>query len=272
MTTVAQEPTLAALAEEFNALDSLAGELAATDWMATTPCPGWDVRAHLAHVIGTESMLAGHSAPDVAVDPHASDHVRNDFGAINERWVRSLAGLPVGELLGRFRAVTEQRLDTLRSMAPEEWDAVGFTPAGPDTYGRFMRLRVFDCWMHEQDMRDATGRPGHEAGPVVGLVLDEMTASLGYVVGKQAALPGGSAVSIELTGDAGRTVLVDVADRARVVAALERVPTVTLRMPVGVFTRLAGGRVTPAAVEAAIEIGGDQALGRRLVENLAFTI
>ena len=32
-----------------------------------------------------------------------------------------------------------------------------FTPAGKDTYGRFMQIRVFDCWLHEQDIRDALG-------------------------------------------------------------------------------------------------------------------
>ena len=41
------------------------------------------------------------------------------------------------------------------------------TPAGPDTYGRFMRVRIFDCWMHEQDIRRAVGRPGHVEGPAV---------------------------------------------------------------------------------------------------------
>ena len=40
-------------------------------------------------------------------------------------------------------------------MSQEEWDAESFTPAGKSTYGRFMQIRVFDCWLHEQDIRDA---------------------------------------------------------------------------------------------------------------------
>ena len=39
-------------------------------------------------------------------------------------------------------------------MSDEEWNAVTMTPTGPDSYGRFMRIRVFDCWMHEEDIRD----------------------------------------------------------------------------------------------------------------------
>ena len=49
-------------------------------------------------------------------------------------------------------------------MSPEAWDAVGFTPAGQDTYGRFMRIRVFDQWMHELDIRDAIGLGGGDEG------------------------------------------------------------------------------------------------------------
>ena len=48
-----------------------------------------------------------------------------------------------------------------------------------------------------------------------------------------------------LTGAAERTVHVEVGDRAAVVSGLSGPPTVTLRMPAGVFTRLGGGRVTP---------------------------
>ena len=46
------------------------------------------------------------------------------------------------------------------------------TPAGPDTYGRFMRVRDFDCWMHLQDIRDALGQPAPDpAGPSSRLAL-----------------------------------------------------------------------------------------------------
>ena len=60
-------------------------------------------------------------------------------------------------------------------MDAEAWAAEGFTPAGTDTYGRFMRIRIFDTWLHEQDIRDAMDRPGHESGLPVELTLDEMS-------------------------------------------------------------------------------------------------
>jgi uncharacterized protein (TIGR03083 family) len=185
--------------------------------------------------------------------------------------VVALSTLSGPELVDRFRAVTSRRLTTLRAMSEADWNAEGSTPAGSDSYGRFMRIRVFDCWMHEQDIRDAVGRPGHLGGAEVELSLDEMTAAIGFVVGKKAGAAAGAAVTFDLTGEAARQVHVRVDRRAEVVDRLDGPATVTLRMPVPVFTRLGGGRIT-AAEAADVSISGDADLGRRIVDNLGYTI
>ena len=43
---------------------------------------------------------------------------------------------------------------------PTKWDEEGFTPEGPGPYRQFMAIRVFDCWYHDQDIREALDRPG----------------------------------------------------------------------------------------------------------------
>ena len=146
-------------------------------------------------------------------------------------------------------------------MDDEAWSEEGFTPAGQDTYGRFMRIRLFDTWLHEQDIRDVVGRPGHESGAAVELTLDEMSGAMGYVVGKLAGAPDGSSVTFDLTGDAARAIHVRVDGRAAVVDSLDGPATVTLRMPVGVWVRLAGGRVALDEVTDQIVVDGDTALG-----------
>jgi hypothetical protein len=135
-----------------------------------------------------------------------------------------------------------------------------------------MRIRVFDCWMHEQDIRDVVGRPGHEAGPAAEVSLDEITHALGFIVGKRADAPQGASVTIQLTGPANRTIHLQVDGRARVVPELTQVATTTLRLPSGLFARLAGGRLPPEQHLDDITIRGDADLGRRIVTNLAFTI
>jgi hypothetical protein len=43
-------------------------------------------------------------------------------------------------------------------------------------------------------------------------------------------------------------------------------------MPSALFMRLVGGRIAPSAVRAQVSIVGDEALGSKVLENLAFTV
>ena len=271
-TVVPKEPVVAALGEVWGRLDELLGGLDDAEWETPTCLPGWDVKAVVAHVIGTESMLLGDSAPAVEVDQEARDHVRNDIGRFNEAWVVAVADEKPADVLTRFRDRIALRRAALEATGQEQWDTVGFTPAGQDTYGRFMRIRVFDCWLHEQDIRDALGRPGGEQGRSAELALDEMASAAGYIVGKKAGAAPGSRVRFELTGPAARTINVEVAERAAVVDELSGPPTVTLTMPAGVFARLGGGRADPAVLRQQVTIDGDTELGERIVANMAYTI
>jgi uncharacterized protein (TIGR03083 family) len=271
---VPQDRTVAALGEVWASLSDLLGELSDDEWRLPSPLPGWSVQDNVSHIVGTEAMLAGEPGPDVDVDRDASSHVRNDIGAFNEQWVEALRTATPNEVLTRFRQLTGARLAALEQMPAEEWNAESFTPAGKDTYGRFMQIRVFDCWLHEQDIRDALGRPGHETGLAVEVVLDEMSTALGFVVGKKAGAAPGQSVTFALTdgGVVVRELHVEVAERAAVVASLSEAPTVTLTMPIGVMTRRCAGRVGPDDLLDQVAIDGELSLASRILENQAYTI
>jgi uncharacterized protein (TIGR03083 family) len=137
-----------------------------------------------------------------------------------------------------------------------------------------MRVRIFDCWMHEHDIRDAVGRPAADlAGPAARLALEEIAASMGFVVAKLGGAPDGSRVRIELTGPLRRTINVAVEGRGRVVGDFDRSqPTSTIELDGLLFTRLAGGRTTVAQHPEVIRYSGDEAFGRRIVEHLNYVI
>lgn len=271
-TIVPKQPVVAALGEVWGRLDELLAGLDDAEWATPTCLPGWDVKAVVAHIIGIESMLLDDPAPAVEIDQEQRAHVRNDIGKFNEAWVVALADEPPADVLARFRDRVTQRLDALRTTGQEAWETVGFTPVGQDTYGRFMRIRTFDCWLHEQDIRDAVGQPGGEEGAAAALALDEMAGATGYIVGKRAGAPQGSRVRFELTGPTARTIDVEVGERAAVVEELSGPPTATLTMPAGVFARLGGGRADPATLRGQVTIDGDAELGERIVANMAYTI
>ncbi|HEY2500236.1 MAG TPA: maleylpyruvate isomerase family mycothiol-dependent enzyme [Mycobacterium sp.] len=250
--------------------------LSATEWQAATPLPGWCVQAVVSHIIGTESFLAGIAPPHPDVDVSDLDHVRNDIGVMNECWVRHLSGDSGAGVLERFRAITDDRRAALISLSDEEWNAVTPTPVGPESYGRFMRVRVFDCWMHEQDMREALSRPSSddELDVVASqLALDEIAATMGYVVGKRAKAPDGSRILFELSGPLARNIHVNVDGRAQLVDGFDgQEPTATIFIDGLQFTRLSGGRPMSPARSQDIELGGDKDVAAQVVERLNFVI
>ncbi|MAT05770.1 MAG: hypothetical protein CL424_12100 [Acidimicrobiaceae bacterium] len=270
MTGLDQGRIVGALRDEWASIDELISGLDDEQWSWPSPLPGWDVRSNVVHIIGTEAMLLGRTPSVEPVD--SVEHVKNPIGAANEAWIATYADRSPTELVEEFRTLTTERLRVLGAMSEDEWNEVGFTPAGEGPYGRFMQIRVFDCWMHEQDIRYAIRMPGHEHGRPVDVSLDEMSNAMGYVVGKKAGAPTGSSVTFDLRGATSRRIHVQVGERAQVVDELAGQATTTLVMPVISFAHIAGGRLDREIHVAHCEIEGDQDLGRRVLENLPYTI
>jgi uncharacterized protein (TIGR03083 family) len=257
------------LGTQWSQIAGLLAGLNDEEWSRPT-LPGWDVHDAVAHLIGTERSLSGSALPEIPADPGA--HVRNDIGKVNEAWICELRGRSHADLLADFRAVTGERLASLRTMSVDDFNAPSWTPAGNATYARFMQIRIFDCWMHEQDIREAVRQPGNEGGAAAEQSLNEVVLALGYIIGKRGRAPDGSSVLIRLTGPVQRDLAIAVQGRARVVEAIEGEPTATLTLSSALFMRLAGGREDAESALGRVELGGDRALARQLATSLAYTI
>ena len=271
-TLLDRDRTVGLLTTEFDAITSLVSGLTDDQWDVDTCLPGWTVHDVVAHVMGTELLLSGHPPPGADVS-HLT-HMKNPIATANEVWVESMRPLAPAEMVARWEVVSTDRLSALGEMSQTEFDAPSWTPVGSDeTYGRFMRIRHYDCFMHEHDIRCALGLPGRPDPGHLASCLDEVATGLGYIVGRRASLPDGSRSEIRLTGDPARTYRVQVDGRASVVDTFDGPATVGIEMPAATFLRLTGGRVdSPSGPVGEVRLSGDTVLGRRLVDNLAFTI
>ncbi|MHB8439122.1 MAG: maleylpyruvate isomerase family mycothiol-dependent enzyme [Acidimicrobiales bacterium] len=257
--------------EEWGALGALGATLEEREWALPSECPGWTVKDLVSHMVGTERSLLGEDdPPELAGTP---PHVHNDIGASNERWVHERRSRPGREVLAEFVEVTGRRLEVLRSMEPAGFDVVGPSPVGHVQYREYMAVRVMDCWVHEQDIRVATGRPGHATGPAARLALDRIASAMPYVVGRRAGAPGGASVRFDIL-DEPPWVLDVVVEDGRAVARPISDPILVLHMNAEVFWRLACGRVSGDAALGAqlVGIDGDEGLGHRIVSHMAFMI
>jgi uncharacterized protein (TIGR03083 family) len=243
------------------------------EWKTPTDCPKWSVQDHLAHIIGTESRFLGRQPPQHT--PQDMRHVKNDIGKFNEVWVDSRRSWPGAKVLTEFQEVTGERLRVLRTMNEADFSQPTQTPIGPGTVRDFMHIRIFDCWVHEQDMRRAVGRPGHLDGPVAEHSVGRIATALPFVVGKKAQAPNGVTVVFAVTGPAGRTLPIGVeGGRARVLDTPPARPTVRLTMDVETLNCLGCGRWDPNNVLSAgkVQIAGDQGLGETIVRQMNFMI
>lgn len=268
--TLAKDRVLPAYFEEYAALTDLFAGLDAASWKRPSALPGWDTQAIASHIMGTELMLLGEKPPvkEVSAD---LPHIRNEIGARNELWVESFKNDSGEQMCARWADVVERRTAAMSAMSDEEWHAPSWTPAGEGSYSRFMRIRVYDCWLHEGDIRDAVDVPADEYGAPMNVALDEIATGLGYIVGRKAKAPDGSSVTIEIGEPAARVFHIKVDGRAAVVEELAD-PMAVLRMPVGTFARLTGGRGEVESLLSSVEVDGDRELGMQIARNMAFTV
>ncbi len=242
-------------------------------WKAPTDCPGWSVQDQLAHLAGAESGILGQAPPDHV--PAKVDHVRNDIGRRNEVVVDWRRFRPGAHVLEEFRELTSQRMGMLRSMTEADFAAETQTPVGPGTVAEFLRIRIFDAWIHEQDIRRAVGQPGHLEGPVAGHSLGRVAMAMPYVVGKKAQAADTATVVFEVTGPSGRVLPIGMdGSRARVLDQAPAQPTVRLTMEAETFACLGCGRWEPAQAMTSgkVAITGDRDLGETIIHQMNFMI
>lgn len=266
------EPVIDLLDRCWSSISGLLSELDDQDWELATDLPGWTVRDNVAHMIGTERMLAGDPTP--AAPDRFGAHVRNPIGEVNEAWVDHYRDKSGDEVRAAFTEITSRRLGDLRALPPERWDQIGFTPEGEGPYRRFMEIRVFDCWEHEQDIRRATRRPGHLDGPVAAHSVAQVTNALGYMVGKKARVPDDTTVVFDIDGSLPMILPVYVDGRASV---LDREPStrdVTIYCDTEAYNALGCGRWSGqrALDEGRVRIEGDEELGRLVLDNMGFVL
>ena len=241
-----------------------------------TDCPGWTVLDQFAHVASTEAMVAGEPVPDIDVSGH--EHVRHAFGERIEKYLESRRHRELDELLDELEERLEERLHVYRSGT--EWaerEVQG--PFGPTTGEGMLGIRVFDIWVHEQDIREAIDRPGGLDSGAAAHSVSRLFAAFPRIVAKDAGIEPGNAVVLDLTGPTvGRAgARVEERDGRAVGIPLftggseehPDVVTTSLTMSTAVAGRLAGGRRAPDDLHVVVH--GDEDVARRVLAAMVIT-
>lgn len=247
------------------------------DFTLETACPGWTVKDQIAHVVGVESWMRSGVLPRVEVPDRA--HVRNELGKFTEVAVEQRRTMKGEKVVDELETVLADRLEELSDPALTP-DTVVRTPLGEKPLAEALRIRCLDIWTHEQDIRQALGRPGDLDSPAAAIFMEALFDALPRLVAREAAIPPGNVVILEVTGPVlGRAgVWVDTGDdgRPRGIPLFSGVahdgdPTdvfTTITLSTDAVTRRAAGR--GGVDDIHFTWHGDEQVARKVLEHLVF--
>jgi uncharacterized protein (TIGR03083 family) len=258
-----------------SSIDEVIAQLDPGDWNEPTDCPAWSVRDILAHLGSFEAIatgLAEHAADtDVSHLPHA-EGMHDPI----ERDVEARRGWPIERVIAEFRDASLKRAEALRGISDEAYETSQLVlPFGPMSEKDFMPIRIFDLFFHEQDIRRATGNPGHLDGEVAAFWFERMTSGLDSLIGKRTKPAAGTSIVFNVTSHAGQTIAFETSAEGRVSRAdpVPAEPSVRVTLDLEAFLMLGGGRRPARELVASgrVTLHGDTELGMRILDALAVT-
>ena len=255
---------------QWQSLENLCTSLSLVEWETDTDCPTWTVKDCLSHLTGIEHRLLGREVAELSLQE--TSHIRNDFGLQTEIDVVSRRAMTPAEVLEEFTEVNLERLRVLNGQL--DFSADADSPIGKGNVADQVSVRVFDCWVHEQDIRRAIGKPGNLSGLAAQHSYERITSVMPFVFGKKVGGPEGSSLRLNIYGKSFFVANIRVEEgRARLVKKLSE-PTVELKMDCETFMCLSCGRWEPDKVlsDCKVSIQGDKHLGISIVKNMNYMV
>ncbi|MEV7397798.1 maleylpyruvate isomerase family mycothiol-dependent enzyme [Aeromicrobium sp. NPDC092404] len=242
--------------ESADSIVELAGTLDDADWARQTDCDAWTVKDVVAHLAHLESELC-HTEQSAPAQSDALDVA----SAYTQAGVDARRDRTPAELVDELACAVELRGARLADLPEDPSAPAPVTPGGVAwSWDTLLRNRAIDMWVHEQDIRRATGRPGGLDSTGAQIAVMTFSFAMPYVLGKRVRPPAMSTVRWEVTGEMPLELVVRVGEdgRASAIETLDE-PSVTLTMSTEAFTILTAGRRSADQVEVSID--GDKELG-----------
>lgn len=240
-------------------------------WDRPTPCPGWSVGDIVAHINFLERFLLKRWDPPHEPDWDALPHITDDFGRITEIPVDLRRSWTRDAVLAEFRQARQDRLAQLRAGTQDLTAEVDGPFGVPWPLDRVLRTRIFDIWVHEQDIRAALDNQEHWDSAPAWVSAAQLTTALPVVWARNTEAPPGTSCEVAVTGPGMQfTARVECgADNRGRFAPSEDVSPATVRVRLGWpdLVRLMCGRGTPDSVAA----DGDPELVRSLLAHMSVT-
>ncbi|MGH2559806.1 MAG: maleylpyruvate isomerase family mycothiol-dependent enzyme [Thermomicrobiales bacterium] len=196
--------------EERAALLELFAGLRAEEWQAPTVATGWSVHDLALHLLFVDLGVLcrqrdGYDGrpQDAPAGPMDWDAIVAYVNGLNDAWLRGARRISPRMLVDLLRLTGGQLAafyDTLDLDVPN--GEVSWAGPGPHPVWLDVAREYTERWVHQQQIRDAAGRPGLTERRFFFPVLDAFARALPHTL-RDTAAPVGTRVSLVVTGEAG---------------------------------------------------------------------
>lgn len=259
--------------DTLDALLALLTSLSADDWNKPTAAARWSVKDIAQHLLGGEVGILSRRR-DSYLFSHAQLDGWDDFVAfindLNDVWVKATRRLsPVVlcdllELAGRQACAYFDSLDPYADGDPVEW-------AGPEPAPVWLDLarEYTERWHHQQQVRDAVGKPGLKEPKYFAPVLDAFVRALPRTY-KDLSADDDTLIALNITGDSGgKWFLLRENDSWSLYLDVDRQPQAEVSIDQDVAWRLFTKGMNKEEARKRATFNGDQTLAARVLDMVS---
>jgi uncharacterized protein (TIGR03083 family) len=250
-------------------LIDLLRELRAEEWDLPTIAPAWNVRDIVAHLLDTPlrklSMVRDNCFVE-KVEIRSAQDVVDLVNRLNREGVAVYRRLSPAVLIELMELACNQSAAFHESLDPFSPAVFNVSWAGEST-----SLNWFDTarelterWHHQQQIREATNRPGIIKPDLYHPVLDCFMRGLPHAF-RSVDSPSGTAIRIDISGECGGTWLLTMTDHHwAFVSSSQSQPAAHVTIPQKIAWRVFTKGIDRSEALAQSSIEGDQLLGERV--------
>ncbi|MFC4011259.1 maleylpyruvate isomerase family mycothiol-dependent enzyme [Nonomuraea purpurea] len=258
-------------AQERRELLLLLGSLDAGAWSKATVCPGWDVHDVVGHVLNDYMRRLSGGRDGFAGARFADDETLPGYLArTNDEFVRATRQCSpqlMIELLAHLGPELDRLWAAFDLTAPAHLE-VSWAGPGPSPAWLDIARDYTEFWVHQQQIRDAVGRPGADRPELMRPVLDTFLRALPHTL-RELSRPDGAIVRVVVPGPCGGTWQARTDGGWRMTDDANSPAAATITMRAGDLWRLASRGITVAEARARATTQGDPALADAVTSLLA---
>lgn len=189
-----------------DSLLELLSSLSADDWNKPTACPRWSVKDIASHLLGGEVGILSRKRDGYAYsgsDSISWEDLVTLINRLNDTWVTATSRMSPRVLCELMKLTGDQvcvyfaSLDPHAIGGPVDWASSEPAPVWLD-----LAREYTERWHHQQQIRDAVGRPGLKEPRFFAPVLDAFVRALPRTYAEVDS-EDGTLIALKITGDSG---------------------------------------------------------------------